>query len=177
MQIAESATTDNLAGISLSVPAADGLTPSNTRITTGDKPLLIEKGSTEVLNINYQIDFVTNRDEIIIGSAMAKNFVLGTQTGHGAKLYLLPEKISKYAAKIDTTGAQEMPYSISSIITSSLYIDNMTNTTENEYSAYAFVDGQTNELLFGANKAIAPGQTVFTDELSVGLSITLTHNI
>lgn len=177
MQIAESATTDNLAGISLSVPAADGLTPSNTRITTGDKPLLIEKGSTEVLNINYQIDFVTNRDEIIIGSAMAKNFVLGTQTGHGAKLYLLPDKISKYAAKIDTTGAQEMPYSISSIITSSLYIDNMTNTTENEYSAYAFVDGQTNELLFGANKAIAPGQTVFTDELSVGLSITLTHNI
>lgn len=177
MQIAESATTDNLAGISLSIPAADGLTPSNTRITTGDKPLLIEKGSTEVLNINYQIDFVTNRDEIIIGSAMAKNFVLGTQTGHGAKLYLLPDKISKYAAKIDTTGAQEMPYSISSIITSSLYIDNMTNTTENEYSAYAFVDGQTNELLFGANKAIAPGQTVFTDELSVGLSITLTHNI
>ena len=177
MQIAESATTDNLSGISLSVPAADGLTPSNTRITTGDKPLLIEKGSTEVLNINYQIDFVTNRDEIIIGSAMAKNFVLGTQTGHGAKLYLLPDKISKYAAKIDTTGAQEMPYSISSIITSSLYIDNMTNTTENEYSAYAFVDGQTNELLFGANKAIAPGQTVFTDELSVGLSITLTHNI
>lgn len=177
MQIAESATTDNLAGISLSVPAADGLTPSNTRITTGDKPLLIEKGSTEVLNINYQIDFVTNRDEIIIGSAMAKNFVLGTQTGHGAKLYLLPDKISKYAAKIDTTGAQEMLYSISSIITSSLYIDNMTNTTENEYSAYAFVDGQTNELLFGANKAIAPGQTVFTDELSVGLSITLTHNI
>lgn len=177
MQIAESATTDNLSGISLSIPAADGLTPSNTRITTGDKPLLIEKGSTEVLNINYQIDFVTNRDEIIIGSAMAKNFVLGTQTGHGAKLYLLPDKISKYAAKIDTTGAQEMPYSISSIITSSLYIDNMTNTTENEYSAYAFVDGQTNELLFGANKAIAPGQTVFTDELSVGLSITLTHNI
>lgn len=177
MQIAESATTDNLSGISLSIPAADGLTPSNTRITTGDKPLLIEKGSTEVLNINYQIDFVTNRDEIIIGSAMAKNFVLGTQTGHAAKLYLLPDKISKYAAKIDTTGAQEMPYSISSIITSSLYIDNMTNTTENEYSAYAFVDRQTNELLFGANKAIAPGQTVFTDELSVGLSITLTHNI
>lgn len=177
MQIAESATTDNLSGISLSVPAADGLTPSNTRITTGDKPLLIEKGSTEVLNINYQIDFVANRDEIIIGSAMAKNFVLGTQPGHGAKLYLLPDRISKYAAKIDTTGAQEMPYSISSIITTSLYINNMTNTTENEYSAYAFVDGQTNELLFGANKAIAPGQTVFTDELSVGLSITLTHNI
>ena len=177
MQIAESATTDNLSGISLSIPAAYGLTPSNTRITTGDKPLLIEKGSTEVLNINYQVDFVASRDEIIIGSAMAKNFVLGTQTGHAAKLYLLPEKISKYAAKIDTMGAQEMPYSINSIITSSLYINNMTNTTENEYSAYAFVDGKTNELLFGANKAIAPGQAVFTDDLSVGLSITLTHNI
>ncbi len=176
MNIAETVT-GNIKATSLSVPSATGLTASNIRVTTGEAPLLIEKGSTEVLNINYQVDFVTNRREIIVGSALSKNLVKGTQNGHAAKLYLLPDRLNKYATTVDLTGAQEVTYGISELITNSIYINPVQNTTGNNYSAYAFVDGATNELLFGGNRTINNNGYVFTDDAGVGLSLILTHNI
>lgn len=180
MQISESAEIqegETLKDVSHSVPSAAGLIPSNTRINTGDKPLLIEKGSTEVLNINYQIDFVTNRNEIIVGSALAKNLVIGSQEGHAAKLYLLPYRLNKYQKVIDLSTAVEIPYTINDIITTSTYINNTQNNTGKPYAAYAFVDGKTNELLFGANRYINNGSYVLTDVQSVGLSLSFTHTL
>ena len=180
MQISESAEiqgSETLKDVSHSVPSAAGLIPSNTRINTGDKPLLIEKGSTEVLNINYQIDFVTNRNEIIVGSALAKNLVIGSQEGHAAKLYLLPYRLNKYQKVIDLSTAVEIPYTINDIITTSTYINNTQNNTGKPYAAYAFVDGKTNELLFGANRYINNGSYVLTDDQNVGLSLSFTHTL
>lgn len=177
MKIAETATTTDITETAFSIPSANGLTPSGVRVDTGAAPLLFKKGSTEIPSINYQIDFVTNRDEIIIGSALAKNFILGTQTGHAAKLYLLQQRINKYTTITDLTGAQEISYEISDLVTTNVYINPVQNTTQNEYKAYVFIDGETNELLFGANRNIPANGYVFTDDSAVGLSITMTHNI
>ena len=180
MQISESAEIQGgttLKDVSHSVPSAAGLIPSNTRINTGDKPLLIEKGSTEVLNINYQIDFVTNRNEIIVGSALAKNLVIGSQKGHAAKLYLLPYRLNKYQKVIDVSTAVAIPYTINDSITTSTYINNTQNNTGKPYAAYAFVDGKTNELLFGANRYINNGSYVLTDDQNAGLSLSFTHTL
>jgi hypothetical protein len=61
-----------------------------------DLYIWLKKGSTEIPTIDYQIDFVTNRADIIIGSALAKNLPLVSGLlgeAHKAKLYLFTNSV------------------------------------------------------------------------------------
>lgn len=177
---AEIASADSAVNTGLKLPAANGLTAVNPYITTGDKPLRVSKGSTEILSVNYQIDFVTNVNNFIIGSAMAKNFaaISGTQPGHAAKLYLLKNRINKFSLKVDLTGALQTEYTLYTPTDyyNGFFIYNPTYTGEEEYAAFVFVDGTTNEVLLGGNRKITSGKGVFFDSQSQPLYFSLRHS-
>lgn len=143
------------------------------------KRLWVNKGSTEIPTIDYQIDFVTNRPNIIIGSALAKNFplisgILGEE--HKAKICFLNSRINKFEKTIS-----DIAESYDNGNDWYLDLDNNkclelkfnTNITlSGSYKAWAIVDGATNELLFGCNKTIESVGDVFGE-----LKIFVKHDI
>ena len=150
------------------IPAVGETGANNAPVTTAtnsfSSPFVIEKDSKEAISFNYQIEFVTNRPSIVIGSAMARNcwFAVGSQPGHGAKLYVLPNRLSKFADVVDLTGAtliesyentQKCKISNSQII-----FDPVSSTAAGK--SWALVDGATNELLIGENVSLTVGQAV-----------------
>lgn len=67
----------------------------------GDKYKL-RKDSRESLSFNYEIEFVTNREELIVGSAMASyNGIVGTTITGQAMVYFFDRKIGKFENKIE----------------------------------------------------------------------------
>lgn len=161
-----------------SLPSAKNILGSGLQISTGSDPLWIKKGSTEVPTIDYQIDFVTNRKNIIIGSGLAKNcpLVSGSQSGHGAVLYVLPRRLNKFERTVDLTGATFIYdyndgsgglYQTSGGIAFNARVSSVSG------KSWVMVDKATNELLVGCNVEISPDMP---DILS-GLFITCTHTI
>lgn len=138
----------------------------------------IKKGSTEIPTIDYQIDFVTNRSNIIIGSALAKNLplvsgLLGEE--HKAKLYLFSNKrINKFEKIVDVTNGEKFDFNISLNINVSQFeiADAETVTLNKQYKSWAIVDGATNELLVGCNKTINTADEIFN-----GLKMFIKHDI
>ena len=148
-----------------------------------DKRLWIKKGSTEIPTIDYQIDFVTNRSDIIIGSALAKNLPLicgDLGAEHNAKLYLLKHRINKFdkVVAIDQSEDVEVPSFGMTITSGSQYGFFMVtaNVTET-YNAWAIVDGATNELLIGCNKTITKESDIFLNSKLHPLKIFVKHDI
>ena len=145
------------------------------QISTKNNPLLVKKGSTEVPTIDYQIDFVSNRKNIIVGSGLAQNCTLisGTQTGHGAVLYVLPYKLNKFDLIVDLTNATQIyDYNTGG----GLYLTDNGFQFEPQTSpvsgqSWVMVDKATNALLIGCNTQIT---TDMTDILN-GLFVSCTH--
>ena len=99
-------TLEQQTSIGLALPAYDGDgAPNGTNAifsTTDDdtltkKPFLLRKDNREILKVNAQIDFVTNRKGFIIGSALASNnpFVCGKGL-QNSKLYVFTEPLDKF---------------------------------------------------------------------------------
>lgn len=153
------------------------------KISTGTKPLWIKKGNTEILNIDYQIDFVSNRDKLVVGSQMAKNLPLisGSKQGNGAKLYLLPTRLKKFAYDVDLTNARLVRnYNNGggvSVIGNKIIFDAVPFTADgNEYNSWVMVsdvDGNTGKMLFGQNKHFNENDSDILD----GLYITCKHKL
>lgn len=164
--------------IGLSLPDAtyvDGV--GKAYISTGSRPLWVKKGSTEIPSLPYQMDFVTNRRNIVVGSALAKNcpFVSGTQSGHGAVLYVLPKRLNKFRLTADLTGATQIKdYTGGSGITAANgTISFAAQTSPVSGQAWVMADKTTGEVLIGCNRAITPEDEDILD----GLTITTKHDI
>ena len=164
--------------IGLSLPDAtyvDGV--GKAYISTGSRPLWVKKGSTEIPSLPYQMDFVTNRRNIVVGSALAKNcpFVSGTQSGHGAVLYVLPKRLNKFRLTADLTGATQIKdYTGGSGITAANgTISFAAQTSSVSGQAWVMADKTTGEVLIGCNRAITPEDEDILD----GLTITAKHDI
>ncbi len=164
--------------IGLSLPDAtyvDGV--GKAYISTGSRPLWVKKGSTEIPSLPYQMDFVTNRRNIVVGSALAKNcpFVSGTQSGHGAVLYVLPKRLNKFRLTADLTGATQIKdYTGGSGITAANgTISFAAQTSSVSGQAWVMADKATGEVLIGCNRAITPEDEDILD----GLTITAKHDI
>lgn len=145
-------------------------------LTTGNKPLWVKKGSTEILSVTYQVDFVTNRRNIIIGSALAKNNILvsGTQSGHSAALYVLPKRLNKLKLVADLTGATLVKNYADggiSVNGNSLVFDAVQSPVSGQ--AWVMVDQATGEVLLGCNKEITPESADILD----GLHISSKHQL
>ena len=140
---------------------------SDQYITTkrGEK-LWVKKGSTEIPTIDYQVDFVTNLPNIIIGSGLAKNLPLISGRNTAPKLYLLNNRLNKFENKVDISNGTLWDFSLQNgeFIASGVLSDS--------FNAWAIVDGDTSELLIGCNKAITNVSQIFD-----GLKIFIKHDI
>lgn len=71
--------------------------------TIGKTPYIMRKDNREALQVNFQIDFVTNKENIIIGSALASYCpaVRGTDATLNPKLYVLPIELNKFTDNVE----------------------------------------------------------------------------
>lgn len=159
-----------------SLPSAENVTGTGqAQISTDNNPLWVKKGSTEVPTIDYQIDFVSNRKNIIIGSGLAQNctFISGTQTGHGAVLYVLPYRLNKFDLIVDLTNATQIyDYNTGGglhLTGNGFQFEPQTSPVSGQ--SWVMVDKATNALLVGCNTQIT---TDMTDILN-GLFVSCTH--
>ena len=140
--------------IATSVPAAQPTNGSDYLFTTiGNFPYLMRKDSREKLQVNVQINLVTNRKNMIIGSALASccAAVRGLQAAGGekARLYILPEPLNKFTDHLESYITQkltDLPYSHVSVNTAGVE-DNgyftITGTAAASGKAWAIVTPQT----------------------------------
>lgn len=164
--------------IGMNLPLITNHQPTDYKIECPlETALHVSVGSTEIPIITYQIDFVTNRKDIVVGSGLAQNLplVADGQSDKAAKLYVLPNRVNKFAKTVDLTGATKLSDNVSGIITvgstSSATFASQTSTVAGE--AWAIVDPD-GVLLIAENKHITGDGT--TDILG-GLKLTLTHEV
>lgn len=85
--------------IGLALPGSDAATANSLFVSTiGNNPIVLRKDNREALQCNFQIDFVSNRKGLIIGSALAAycSAVRPPNSDLRAKLYVLQEPVSKF---------------------------------------------------------------------------------
>ena len=90
--------------IGTSLPNADPILTSNGYISTLKyKPYIIRKDSREVLQVNAQIENVTNRKNMIIGSALASccPLVRGADENLQPKAYVFDERLNKFINHVE----------------------------------------------------------------------------
>nr|DAS38478.1 MAG TPA: hypothetical protein [Caudoviricetes sp.] len=90
--------------IGTSLPNADPILTSNGYISTLEyKPYIIRKDSREVLQVNAQIENVTNRKNMIIGSALASccPLVRGADENLQPKAYVFDERLNKFINHVE----------------------------------------------------------------------------
>lgn len=173
------ATKEQQTQIGTSLPNATNITGrGQAYINTRERPLWVKKGSTEILSVTYQIDYVSNRKNIIIGSALAKNcvFVSGSQSGHGAVLYVLPQRLNKFRLKADLNGATQIyDYNGNSdgfyLIDGGIQFKPCKSPVNGQ--SWVMTDKETGEVLIGCNRQITPQDEDILD----GLFIAGKHDI
>ena len=151
----------------------------------GGVSYLLRKDNREVLQCNFQIDFVTNTD-IIIGSALASYCpaVRGIDNKLAAKLYVFPTELNKFTDHIEAwedVKLSELPSEdISVTVTRSGYFTVEAEKFSASGKSWAIVTAQTElpaeevenekgeqfaqtqtvggDLLIGQNKEVTAGQ-------------------
>lgn len=166
--------------VALSLPAKTG--SGRIKLPVGKElkftlaHLQVSIGSTEIPTITYQIDFVTNRKDIVVGSGLARNLplVTGAQSGKSAKLYVLPNRVNKFAQTVDLSRATFIyDYANGGISTNTRIVSFDAQTSTVSGQAWVIADSDDN-VLIAENKPILGDGT--TDILG-GLRMTLTHDI
>lgn len=158
-----------------SLPATDYLKPNGEAlITTGENPLWVKKGSTEILGINYQIDFVTNRRSIIIGSGFAKfcSLVNGYDSSL-IRLYIRKTRLNKFEKRYNIEGAT--PLSFSGFTMSedgkTAYFKDFVVQNNIDFVGQSWALVKDYEVILGENREINVGDNIFS-----GLQITMAHD-
>lgn len=169
--------TQDTIGLALPDKISDIKPQGDVRVSTGDKPLWVKKGSTEILSVSYQIEYVTNRRKLIVGSALAQNntFISGTQIGHEAVLYVLPYKLNKFDMRVNTAGGTLIHNYANggiSVNENTAVFAPQTSTVAGQ--AWVMIDKATGDVLIGENTEITGDGT--TDILH-GLTMTGVHDL
>ena len=149
-------------------------------ISTGDDPLWLQVGSTEVPTITYQIELVTNRRGLIIGSALAGNFKLIGQSDdiHEKNLYVLPYRINKFAMQLDPKNLNALQNCGQVEFTGRQgdtrdYLKAKTYEGTTTAQSWAIIDTVTGDILLAENREIKAGESVFGSNIW----FTLVHDI
>jgi hypothetical protein len=128
LQLTDTITSDNnLAGAMTSNTRVEykASSPISTFIDeTATTPYLVRKDSREILNFNLAIEYITNRQDLIIGSALASCNPCVSNSKLNAdgdiivpNVYVFDHKINKYAKTIDQTAvAVSTPLSVGNTI-------------------------------------------------------------
>lgn len=158
---------DEQTEIGTMLPASDKNNPTSLvgAISTRSprKPLILRKDNREILKVNMQVDFVTNRKGIIIGSALAAGnpllFGKSSSQYSKARLYVFTEKLDKFinhlagSIDVDWNGTSEqtpdLPYAdidVSGVENNRFYLsiedDKFPGVEGTRYKAWAIVTTQ-----------------------------------
>lgn len=92
---------DLLVKAGLALPESSYPSEQSTFIAT-TVPYIYRKDSREIPQFNVQVEFVTNRKDIIIGSALASScgLIRGSDSTLAAKLYVLDERVGKFTTRL-----------------------------------------------------------------------------
>lgn len=129
----------------------------------GDEMWRVDKNGGEALSCNYVIEFVTNRKDIVIGSALSRDcpLVRGDSVAISA-LYILPRKLNRFDDTVDLTGATKVvTYSVLSNkikVMKNRHIQIEDEIAPVSGEAWAIV--RNGELLIGSNKAVTEGESM-----------------
>lgn len=145
------------------IPYTDNFGNMETYFETGNNKIVLKKGVGEIPHITYQIHFVANNNNLVIGSGLTRKSTFTTSEVHNYRLYLLQNPINKFETKIDLTNATLL----GTINTTKDYtnkkvkIEDFTAPSGN-YKAWAIVQtyNNYNDLIIGENIDISGGQTV-----------------
>ena len=156
---------------------------------TKELPILYRKESTEIPSITYEASFVTDDDKTIIGSGLARNLSIITNSYmQEPKLYIFDDELPVFEDKVDTTGLTDIAYHATFTKTNNgvVYLNHVKVTANKSGKAWAIVtnsvqskstvedeDGnaviQTEErgcdILLGRNIEITEGQTIELPQL------------
>lgn len=144
---------------------ADGGAPVST---TRDRSLVLDKDGSEIIRMNYQIAYVSNWRDLIIGPAMTRNnpMISRLKVEHDAILYILPSKIGRFDARIDKSTAAawiEIDRAIS--MGNDVFFDPITATADGV--AWAIADKATGEILLARNVEVKNGEEIKLPHLGV----------
>lgn len=107
----------NLEEIGTRLPQTSKPAQSSRFVSTiGREPIILRKDNREILQCNFQIDFVTNLENMIIGSALASYSpaVRGNDAKLAPKLYVFPEELNKFTDHVEAftdVNLNTLPYS------------------------------------------------------------------
>lgn len=173
--------------IGTALPNADPILTSNGYISTLEyKPYIIRKDSREVLQVNAQIENVTNRKNMIIGSALASccPLVRGADENLQPKAYVFDERLNKFINHVEGSINVNLAELTPADITAAPPTDGqftISFVAPVSGKAWAIVTKQTTEtvevedetgevteqvqvkggdVLIGANEEVAAGQTI-----------------
>ena len=138
--------------IATGLPAAD--VPSSSAGYLGNmhlQPWYLRKDSREKLQVNVQVNFVTNRRNLIIGSALAANLELltGAKAGRDLpRLYIFPEPLNQFTDHLEASVQQELEH---------MYYSTVTVDVSGANEGYIVVNGGA--VLGGKAWAIVTAQT------------------
>ena len=133
-----------------------------TYLSTQGDGLQIYKDSREILHISYQMHFVANDKNIIIGSGLAQYSTFVTNETHNFELYVLNKKLNKFESEINLTNATLCD----SILVSrdfenySLKIENITAPVNGKSWAIVQRFGDKSILVLGKNIDIEKGKEI-----------------
>lgn len=173
--------------IGTALPNADPILTSNEYISTLEyKPYIIRKDSREVLQVNAQIENVTNRKNMIIGSALASccPLVRGADENLQPKAYVFDERLNKFINHVEGSINVDLAELTSADITAAPPTDGqftISFVAPVSGKSWAIVTKQTTktvevedetgevteqvqvkggDVLIGANEEVAAGQTI-----------------
>lgn len=94
--------------VALMLPEGDHGTGLPLIKTPNSNGAVIDKNGSEILRCNYELQFVTIDPNIIIGPALmyGNSLVGGAKADHNAAVYVLTERLSKFATHIDLLNAK-----------------------------------------------------------------------
>lgn len=83
---------------------------NNAIFSIVDNPLIIQKDSRENIIFTLQLHFRTNRDTIVLGSALSQNNALVSNivSARAPKMYFLKKPLNKLSSKVDLDGAKRV---------------------------------------------------------------------
>lgn len=145
------------------IPYTTNLGAVNVYFDTNSDNLKIVKGVAEIPHFSYQVHFVANNKQIIIGSGLASKNPLVTRETMEYKLFALSNKINKFENRINLTNAVD----VGTIIISKNYDKQQIKINDfmapaGEWLAWAIVQtyNSQNQLIIGENINFKSGDIV-----------------
>lgn len=144
---------DLMVDVGLALPESSYPSEQSTFIAT-TVPYIYRKDSREIPQFNVQVEFVTNRADLIIGSALASScgLIRGSDSSLKAELYVLDAPINKFTTRLtsqlefaDVTLPAPVDITITPAVNNRFYITSDSFNTSGKSWAIVTAQTQTSE--------------------------------